>query len=74
YAIPEELKKFAITFDPYSKNELSKKIQWIMENYEDVTRIAKKARNFVVKNYEKEMVLRWEVETILERFRRRKRR
>lgn len=68
YAIPKELRRFAVTFDPYSKNQLFEKIRWIIENYEDVTKIAKKARSFVVKNYEREEVLRWEVKTILKKF------
>ncbi|MEM2250944.1 MAG: glycosyltransferase family 4 protein [Candidatus Hadarchaeales archaeon] len=68
YAVPKELRKFTITFNPYSKDELFRKLQWVIRNYERVVEIAKKARRFVLKNYEKKKVLRWEVKTILERF------
>ncbi|MEM2618779.1 MAG: glycosyltransferase family 4 protein [Candidatus Hadarchaeales archaeon] len=73
YAIPEELKEFAVTFNPYLRNELFEKIRWVMRNYEKMMKIAKKARSFVVENYEREKVLRWEVGTILERFKERER-
>jgi len=74
YAVPEELREFAITFNPYSEGELLEKLRWIRQNYGEAIKISEKARRFVVENYEKEKVLKWEVRTILKEFERRRKR
>lgn len=72
-AVPSELRKYAVTFDPGVEGELERKLRWAIENYGELEERARRARRFVEENFEKEKVVEWEVRTIIERFRRRRR-
>ena len=67
-AVPSELRKYAVTFDPGVGGELERKLRWAVENYGELEEMARRARRFVEENFEKERVVEWEVRTILERF------
>jgi len=68
YAVPTELRKFAITFDPYKKNELKEKLLWAIENRDEMLKLAEKARRFVIENCERKKVSRNEVRAIVKNF------
>jgi len=68
YAVPEILKEFTATFDPYKKNELKEKILWSIDNYDEMLNMAEKGYKFVIKNYDKEKVLKEETGTIIKVF------
>jgi glycosyltransferase involved in cell wall biosynthesis len=70
-AVPRELIEHVITFDPGVRGELERKLRWATENYRELEEIAKRARRFVEENFEKEKVVRWEVQTIIEKFKKR---
>jgi len=68
YAVPEILKEFTATFDPCKKNELKEKILWSIDNYDEMLNMARKGYKFVIKNYDKEKVLKEETDTIIKVF------
>lgn len=67
-AVGEELRRFVITLDPFSREDLENKILWIMENYREVEKLARKGCEFVRKNYNKEKVIKRIADLILEKY------
>ena len=67
-AVPRELRKYAITFDPSIRGEIDKVLNWAIDNYEELQKLAQKARKFVEENFDRDKVVRWEIKTILSAF------
>jgi len=64
-AVGRTLGKFVITFNPFSEEDLEEKIRWIMENYGEVEKLARKGCEFVRKNFERERIMRGMTDLIL---------
>lgn len=68
YAVPKELKKYALRFNPYDVKDLKAKILWAIKNYDEMLKVAKEARKLVVRKYDKEYVTKKESDAIMKRF------
>jgi glycosyltransferase involved in cell wall biosynthesis len=64
-AVGKTLRRYVITFDPFSEEDLEKKIRWIMENYEEVEKLAREGCKFVRKNFEHGRVIKGMTDLIL---------
>ncbi|MEM3171083.1 MAG: glycosyltransferase family 4 protein [Candidatus Hadarchaeales archaeon] len=66
YAVGRTLMEWLTIFDPFSKEDLERKILWVMKNYDEVKEKAKEGSRYIRKNFEINKVTKKMTTLILE--------